>query len=153
LAQFGANPGKAHIKAFKRLLRYLKGTAEFILTLGSKDTGTDLIGWTNSDWAQDPDSRQSVSGYVFDVAGGSVLWASKWQPTIALSTTEAEYMVASNATKDAIWLRVLLEDLGFPQVSATTLHADNLGCIALTNGTVTHSRAKHINICHHFICE
>jgi hypothetical protein len=57
LAQFGANPGKAHIKAFKRLFRYLKGTAEFVLMLGSKDTGTDLIGWTDSDWAQDPDSR------------------------------------------------------------------------------------------------
>jgi hypothetical protein len=56
LAQFGANPGKAHIEAFKRLLRYLKGTAELVLMLGSKDTGTDLIGWTNSDWAQDPRS-------------------------------------------------------------------------------------------------
>jgi hypothetical protein len=153
LAQFSANPGKAHIEAFKRLLRYLKGTAEFVLTLGSKDTGTDLIGWTNSDWAQDPDSRQSVSGYIFDVTGGSVSWASKRQPTVALSTTEAEYMAASNTTKEAIWLRVLLEDLGFPQVSATTLHADNLGCIALTNGTVTHSYAKHIDICHHFIRE
>jgi hypothetical protein len=121
--------------------------------LGSKDTGTDLIGWTDSDWAQDLDSRQSVSSYVFDVAGGAVSWASKRQPTIALSTTEAEYMAASNATKEAIWLRVLLEDLGFPQVSTTTLHADNLGCIALTNGTVTHSHAKHINIRYHFICE
>jgi hypothetical protein len=70
--------------------------------LGSKDTGTDLIGWTDSDWAQDPDSRRSVSSYVFDVAGGSVLWVSKRQPTVALSTIEAEYMVASNATKEAI---------------------------------------------------
>jgi hypothetical protein len=153
LAQFGANPGKAHIEAFKRLLRYLKRTAEFVLTLGSKDTGTDLIGWTDSDWAQDLDSRRSVGGYVFDVAGGSVSWASKQQPTVALSTTEAEYMAVLNATKEAIWLRVLLEDLGFPQVSATTLHADNLGCITLTNGTVTHSCAKHINIRHHFIHE
>jgi hypothetical protein len=91
LAQFGANPGKAHIEAFKQLLCYLKGTAEFVLMLGSKDTGTDLIGWTDSDWAQDPDSRQSVGGYVFNVAGSSVSWVSKRQPTVALSTTEAEY--------------------------------------------------------------
>jgi hypothetical protein len=55
-------------------------------------------------------------------------------------------MAASNATKEAIWLQVLLKDLGFPQVSATTLHADNLGCIALSNGTVTHSSAKDITI-------
>jgi hypothetical protein len=124
-----------------------------VLMLGSKDTGTDLIGWTDSDWAQDPDSRWSVGGYVFDVAGGSVSWAYKWQPTVALSTTEAEYMAASNATKEAIWFWVLLKDLGFPQVSATTLHADNLGYITLTNGTITHSRAKHIDIHHHFIRE
>jgi hypothetical protein len=58
-----------------------------------------------------------------------------------------------NATKETIWLQVLLEDLGFPQVSATTLHADNLGCIAFSNGTVTHSYAKHIDIHHHFIRE
>jgi hypothetical protein len=104
LAKFGMNPDKAHIEAFKRLLHYLKGTAEFVLTLGSKDTGTDLIGWTDSDWAQDPDSRWSVSGYVFNVTGGSVSWASKQQPTIALTTTEAEYMAASNTTKEVIWL-------------------------------------------------
>jgi hypothetical protein len=90
---------------------------------------------------------------VSDIAGGAVSWASKRQPTVTLSTTEAEYMVASNTTKEVIWLRVLLEDLGFPQVSATTLHANNLGCIALTHGTITHSCAKHINIHHHFIRE
>jgi hypothetical protein len=104
LAQFGANPSKAHIEAFKRLLHYLKGTAKFELMLGSKDTGTDIIRWTNSDWAQDLDSRHSVSGYIFDIAGSSVSWASKQQSTVALSTTEAEYMAVSNATKEAIWL-------------------------------------------------
>ena len=153
LAQFSANPGKAHIDAFKLLLRYLKGTATFGLTLGGKDSGVDVIGWTDSDWAQDPDFRRSVTGYIFDVAGGSVSWASKRQPTVALSTMEAEYMAASNATKEAIWLRILLVDLGFPQVQATTIHADNQGCIALSRGTVTHSRAKHIDIRHHFLRE
>jgi hypothetical protein len=70
--------------------------------LGSKDTGTDLIGWTDSDWAQDLDSRQLVSGYIFDITRGAVSWASKQQPTIALSTTEVEYMAALNMTKEAI---------------------------------------------------
>jgi hypothetical protein len=90
---------------------------------------------------------------VFDVAGGSVSWSSKKQPTVALSTVEAEYMAASNATKEAIWLRTLLSDLGFTQVQATTLHSDNMGCIALSLNPVSHSRAKHIDIRHHFICE
>ena len=62
-------------------------------------------------------------------------------------------MAASNATKEAIWLRVLLEDLGFTQVGATTIHADNQGCIALSRNPVSHSRAKHIDIRHHFIRE
>ena len=96
---------------------------------------------------------RSISGFVFDIAGGSVSWSSKKQPTVALSTAEAEYMAASNATKEAIWLRVLLEDLGFTQAEATTIHADNQGCIALSHNPVAHSRAKHIDIRHHFIRE
>ena len=62
-------------------------------------------------------------------------------------------MAASNATKEAIWLRRLLEDLGFQQIEATTIHADNQGCIALARNPVAHSRAKHIDIRHHFIRE
>jgi hypothetical protein len=152
-AQFSANPGRAHLEALKRIFRYLKGTARYGLTLGRKDGQLDLIGWTDSDWAQDPDTRRSLGGFVFDIAGGSVSWSSKKQPTVALSTVEAEYMAASNATKEAIWLRVLLEDLGFPQMTATTIHADNQGCIALSKNPVAHSRAKHIDIRHHFIRE
>src|SRR5271154_1077835 len=124
-AQFTTNPGKPHLEALKRILRYLKGTAHFGLTLGNKGDQLDLVGWTDSDWAQDTDTRRSIGGFVFDVAGGSVSWSSKKQPTVALSTTEAEYMAASAATKEAIWLRILLEDLGFPQTEATTIRADN----------------------------
>jgi hypothetical protein len=153
LTKFGACPGKPHLEAFKRVLCYLKGTVGFGLRLGGKDNGVDLIGWANSDWAQDPDSRRSVTGYIFDITGGSVSWASKKQPTVVLSTVEAEYMAASNATKEAIWLRVLLEDLGFSQTQATTIHDDSKGCIALSRGTVLHSRTKHIVIHHHLIRE
>jgi hypothetical protein len=153
LAQFSANLGKAHFEAVKRVLRYLKGTADFGLTFGGSGEGVDLIGWTDSDWAQDTDSRRSVGGFVFDVAGGSVSWPSKKQPTIALSTVEAEYMAGSNATQEVIWLRTLLEDCGFTQAEATTIHADNQGCIALSRNPVSHSRAKHIDIRHHFIRE
>ena len=90
---------------------------------------------------------------MFDMAGGSVLWSAKKQPMVALSTVEAEYMAASNATKEAIWLRVLLEDLGYPQPNATVIRVDNQGCIALARNPVAHSRAKHIDIRHHFLRE
>lgn len=154
LAQFSANPGIKHLEAMKRLLRYLRGTADFKLHLGRRpNSGINLVGWTDSDWAGDIDTRRSVGGFVFDVAGSSITWSSKKQPTVALSTVEAEYMAASNATKEAIWLRTLLADLGHPQMSATIIHADNQGCIALSRNPVAHSRAKHIDIRHHFIRE
>jgi hypothetical protein len=102
--KFGACPGKLHLEVFKHILRYLKGTVGFGLRLGGKDDGVDLRGWADSDWAQDPDLRRSITGYVVDVAGGSVSWASKKQPTVALSTVKAKYIATSNATKEAIWL-------------------------------------------------
>lgn len=104
LTQFGANPGIPHLEALKHILCYLKGMAHFGLTLGGTSNGMDLIGWTDSDWAADLDMRRLTGGFVFDVAGSSVSWSSKKQPTVALSTVEAEYMAASNATKEAIWL-------------------------------------------------
>ena len=106
LSQFSTNLGKAHLKSMKRVLRYLKGTVHFALVLGCQGANrVDLVSWTDSDWAQDPDTgRRSIGGFVFDVAGSKVAWSSKKQPTVALSTVESEYMAASNVTKEAIWL-------------------------------------------------
>jgi len=153
LVQFGANLGKPHYEALKHVLRYLKGTVHFGLTFGSSENKIYLIGWSDTDWAQDTDMRHSIGAFVFDVASGYVLWSSKKQPTVALSTAKAEYMVASNTTKEAIWLHTLLRDMGFPPTQATTIHADNQACIALARNPVVHSHAKHIDIRHHFICE
>ena len=63
----------------------------------------DLIGWTDSDWAQDTNTQKSIGGFIFDVVGSKVAWSSKKQPMVALSTIEAEYMAASNTMKEAIW--------------------------------------------------
>ena len=134
-------------------MRYLKGTADFILTLGGRKEPLELVRWTDSDWAQDSDSRRSVGGFVFTIAGSPVSWSSKKQPTVALSTVEAEYMAASNAAKEAIWLRALLMDFKLQQNRATVVHADNQGSIALSCNPVSHSQAKYIDIRHHFICE
>jgi len=154
VSQFGGNPGKPHLKVAKRILRYLKGTADLRLTLGSSGSESiDLVDWTDSNWAQDPDSCQLIGDFFFEIAGGSVSWSAKKQPTIALLTIEAEYIAAMNVTKEAIWLWVLLEDLGYPQINATIIHANNQDCIALARNPITHTHAKHINIHHHFICE
>jgi len=76
---------------------------------------------------------------------------TKKQPTVATSSVEPEYIASVNATKEAIWLRTLLKELDFPQVTATIIHADNQECIALANNPVSHFHVKHIDICHHFI--
>ncbi|PSS05349.1 hypothetical protein PHLCEN_2v3936 [Hermanssonia centrifuga] len=102
LAQFGSNPGKPHLEALKQVLRYLQGTAHFSLRLGGGSGNVDLIGWTDSDWASNVDLRCSIAGYVFKMTGGCISWSFKKQPTVALSTVEAEYMVSANAAKEAI---------------------------------------------------
>jgi len=154
VAQFSGNPGIPHLEAAKCILRYLKGTQNFSLILGQHGRdAVDIVGWTDSDWAGDVDSRRSVGGFVFDVAGGCVSWSSKKQVSVATSSVEAEYVASANATKEAVWLRTLLKEVGYPQHQATIIHADNQGAIALARNPTSHSRAKHIDICFHFIRE
>jgi len=152
IAQFSGNPGIPHLEAAKHILHYLKGTQEFSLVLGCQGA-VDIVGWTDSDWAGDVNSRHSVGGFVFDVAGGCVSWSLKKQVSVATSLVEAEYVALANATKEAVWLRTLLKEVGYPQSQATIVHADNQGTIALAQNPTSHSRAKHINICFYFIRE
>src|SRR5271163_3702934 len=92
-------------------------------------------------------------GYIFYLSGGAISWSSKRQATVALSSTEAEYMALSQATREAIWLRTLLAELNYTQEHATTLFEDNQSAIALTKNPIHHARSKHIDIQHHFIRE
>jgi hypothetical protein len=154
VAQFAGNPGIPHLGACKRILRYLRGTVDYSLVLGERNDGdVNLVGWSDASWAQDPDTRKSVSGYVFSIDGSSVSWSSKKQSVVATSTVEAEYIASANATKEAIWLRTLLSEVDYPQTEATIIHSDNQGSIALSGNPVAHSRAKHIDIRYHFIRE
>lgn len=137
--------------AVKRIIRYLKGTSGFKLCLGGKVQA--LMGYCNADWAGDANERRSTTGYVFFVGVGAISWNCKRQPTIALSTTEAEYMAASHCTREAIWLRKLMADVGVVQAEATKILCDNQGCIALAKNPTHHSRTKHIDVQHHFIRE
>ena len=150
-------PGPEHWAAGKRVLRYLQGTAELGITYsgGSSGavTGIQLVGYCDADWGGDSDSRRSTTAYVFQVSGGSVSWASKLQHTVALSSAEAEYMAASAAVQEAVYLRQLLFDLGQPQHMATVLFEDNQGCIAMAANPVLHKRSKHIDIRYHFVRE
>ena len=153
LAKFNSNPGQVHWKAAKRVLRYLSATRKLCLVLGCDNSGTDaLTGYTDSDWARDRDDSRSYGAYVFMLGDSCVSWSSRKQPTVATSSTEAEYMALSNATKQAIWLRSLLSEIGlFIESTSTTMYADNRGAIELTKQPRLHSRTKHIPIHFHFI--
>lgn len=147
-------PGLEHWQAVKRIFRYLKGSLDMAIEYGcSKSRRLQLSGYCDADWGGDMTDRRSTTGYVFMMAGGAVSWNSRKQPTVALSSTEAEYMALSGAVQEAIWLRQLLRDLGYAQQGATPIYEDNQGCINLANNPVSHSRTKHIDIRHHFVRE
>ncbi|KAL7278123.1 hypothetical protein ACG7TL_008094 [Trametes sanguinea] len=151
LARFMSDPATIHWEAAKRVLRYLKGTRNHVLTLGL--TSEPLVGFTDADWASQA-HRHSISGYVFMYSGSVISWSSRKQPIVALSTTEAEYIAASNASREALWLHRLLAELTTRLDGPTTLYCDNQSAReVIRNVDVFHARTKHIDIRYHFIRE
>jgi hypothetical protein len=98
----------------------------------------------------DQDSRRSTTGYVFTVGGTTVSWISKLKKVVALSTTEAEYVVVTEASKEMIWLQRFMEELGKKQEN-NRLYCDNESAIHLANNSTFHSKTKHIQLRYHFI--
>ena len=151
LSQHMSRPGKQHWVGMKRIFRYIKGTLDYGLVYTANDRNTTIIGYADADWAGDINTRKSTSGYVFHIGGSTVSWSSKCQSVVALSTTEAEYIALSQATQEAIWLRSLIEGMGFTHdEEPTTILEDNQGAIALAKNPKQHSRMKHIDIKYHF---
>jgi hypothetical protein len=148
LARFAKNPGKPHWEAVKRVIRYLKGTKDWFLVLGGEKQ--DLVGYTDADGMSNED-RHAISGYVFQIDGSTVSWSAKRQDIVALSTTEAEYVATTHASKEAIWLRSLISELFGDIKHPTTLLSDNQSSIALTKDDQFHARTKHIDIRFHYI--
>lgn len=151
LAQFLDNPGMPHWAAFKRVLRYLKHTTHLGLTLGNGPIHLKV--YSDSDYAGCPFSRRSVTGYCAVVAEGCVSWRARKQATVATSTTEAEYRASYEAAQEAIWLRLLLTDLHYPQSQSTTLYCDNQGALALAKNPLYQSRSKHFDVLYHWVRE
>jgi hypothetical protein len=152
LSQYLENPGQAHWTAALRVIRYLKKTRKYQLTIGGKQPLT-LSGFSDSDWAADTDDRRSTSGYAFNLGNGSISWRAKKHSAVASSSTEAEYIAADYASKEATWLRNLLKEIGYKQDNTTNIFCDYTGAIALTKDASFHARTKHIDIKHHFVRE
>ena len=152
LSKHAATPGHAHVTALKRVYRYLRRTSDARLVFQG-DTKDNLIGYIDVDWAADINDRRSITGYVFILAGAAISWSSKKQTSVALSSTEAEYMAAAAATKEAIWLHTLFNELNTLSSQPTTLLIDNQSAMALAKNAMFHDCMKHIAIRHHFIRE
>ncbi|CBI35129.3 unnamed protein product, partial [Vitis vinifera] len=150
ISRYMENPTELHFLAAKKICRYLQGTKDFGLFY-KKGKRSDLIGFTDSDYAGDQDNRRSTSGYVFMLGTGAVSWSSKKQPIVTLSTTEAEFVAATVCACQAIWLRKILEELHLKQVGATTIFCDNSSTIKLSKNPVLHGRSKHIDVKYYFL--
>ena len=144
-----SRPNNEHWVGAKRVLRYLKGTADFGLVY-TKSDHSQLRGYSDSDWAGCTDTRRSTSGYIFMIGNNVISWGSKKQPVVALSTTEAEYIALCSATQEAVWLRRLLESIQLVQNGPTTIVEDNQGTISMAKNLRDSSRTKHIDIRYHF---
>ena len=134
-------------EAVKRIFCYLKGTRDHWLVYGEKEHS--ISGYTDADGMSNED-RQAISGYAFLVDGGAISWSSKCQSIVTLSTAEAEYVAATHAAKEAVWLREFISEIYKPQ-DPMTLYSNSQSAIALACNEQFHARTKHIDIRSHFI--
>jgi ribonuclease HI len=149
LARYMAAPTMVHWQAAKGVLRYLVGTADYGILFGSS---SGLETYCDADYAGDTDSRRSTTGYVFILNGGAISWSSRLQQTVAASTTEAEYMAAAAAIKEALWMRRLLSELG-QDPGTVLIKADSQSAIKLLKNPIISMRSKHIDVIYHFARE
>jgi len=126
----------------------LKGTSKMHLSF--KRSNLTLQGFSDADLGGDLDGRKSTTGYIFTLGDTAISWKSKLQGRVSLSTTEAEYIAISKTTKEMIWLKNLLKELGKGQ-DEPSLFSDSQSAICLAKNPILHSRCKHIELKYHFI--
>ncbi|KAK2965995.1 hypothetical protein RJ640_012350 [Escallonia rubra] len=136
----------------KRILRYVKGTLDYGLLYKRCDNFV-LSGFTDADWAGDTNDRHSTSGYCFNTGSAAVSWCSKKQNIVVLSSTEAEYVAATMATQECVWLKRLIGDMFCEVDYAVQIKCDNESAIKLASNPIFHARTKHIEVRYHFVRE
>ncbi|GJT95917.1 gag-pol polyprotein [Tanacetum coccineum] len=143
VSRYMVEPGREHWEAVKRILRYIKGTSDIALCFGE----SDLIvkGYVDSDYAGDLDGSKSTTGYVFTLYGRIVSWVLKLQLVVAMLTMEAEYIASAQASKEAVWLQMLLEELGHKQEKITQF-CNNQSALYLARNPAFHSKTNHIRV-------
>ncbi|KAL7281533.1 hypothetical protein ACG7TL_004850 [Trametes sanguinea] len=151
LSQFAANPSQEHLNKALYICRYLIGTRSYALVYKGA-SGLGISACTDSDWGSDPSSRRSQTGYFLKLAGGTFSWQSRAQKTVAHSSTEAEYMAMSDCSRQVVWIRNLMGEIGY-KLGPIPVAGDNQGSLFMGSNPVTESRSKHIDIKYHAIRE
>lgn len=148
LSQFNNFFNTSHWKTAKRVLKYLQKTKNVCLKY-KKGSG-QLLGYVDADWGSDITDRRSYTGFCFTHSNSVISWESTKQKTVALSSTEAEYMALSEASKEAVHLRNLLSELT-GSYNCVLIYCDNQSCIRLSHNPMFHKRTKHIDVRHHYV--
>jgi hypothetical protein len=149
VSRFQSNPGPAHWKVVKRILRYLRGTTDYMLCYQGRDLR--LRGNSDADWASDLDERKSTFGYTFLLGGGAITWCSKKQSCVALSMMDSEYVACSAVVQEAVWLRTFLQrlDIIASAMDPVTIYSDSMAALAYAKDLKYHGKTKHIEIKYH----
>ena len=147
LGRYLSDPGQSHWKEAKKVLRYLQGTKDLMLTYQNTDT-LEVVGYSDSDCAGYVDDKKSTSGYIFMMVEGAVSWKSVKQTLTASSTTEAEYVACYDATCHAIWLRNFISALEVVHSISRLLNlfCDNSITVSFSRNTRSTSSSKHIDV-------
>lgn len=153
-SQFQSCATDEHWKHLKRILRYIKSTIDLKLTFPKSHKYDDTVtGYADADWANDINDRKSISGYVFKVYTSLVSWATKKQPTVSLSSTEAEFISLSMASCEAVWISNMVKEMNVNINYPIKLFEDNQSCIYIANNPKEHGRMKHLDVKFNFVRE
>jgi len=154
LSRHVACPGRTHMQAVKYVFRYLHGTSHYRLEFQANNSNdASPIVYVDSDWGGDCMDRKSISGFVVLLNGGAILWGSKKQTSVSLSTVEAEFIAASTAVKEILWHQSLFSSLDMTLTSPTSLLINNQGALDLIKSGQINDHIKHIDIKFRHICD
>ena len=153
LSKFLQHPGDAHLAAAHRVLAYVRGTVNQGIYFHDPGAGKRniLSGWVDSDFASDVDTRKSVTGYLMSLNGGPIAWKAARQGGVTLSSSEAEFVAASQAGKEILYLRALLKGFACPQMRPTEIWEDNASCIMMSENPTNRERSRHVDVRVHFL--
>ncbi|XP_065093521.1 uncharacterized protein LOC135714156 [Ochlerotatus camptorhynchus] len=150
-SQFQCNPSQEHWSHAKRILRFLRGTAQYGLVYKREESAKQITGFADANWATYPNDRHSVSGYVFQTYGATTSWSSRKQRTIALSSTEPECSALADCICESLWISKLFKELDILDKENIVIFEDNQSAIAIAESEAPSKKLKHTDVKLQFI--